>query len=151
MIDFGLLESFTDWGRLGNEIWADSIGIFQKPIWNEQDYFAFNRKYLAAHEILPLALNTTLPPSLHQKSEPSILQNTEPSILQNIGRGRMTSTMEKIRIEVINQNLPLWFRLRGALSLVLGRKNTLILNNLLGRTQHEEKNSWGTNTNILSD
>ncbi len=143
MVEFKLLESFTDWGRLGNEVWADSIGIFQKPIWDEEDYVAFNRKYLAAHQILPIGSTTILPIPIHEK--------TEPSILSKMGPERLTPTMEKIRIEDINWDAPLYLRLRSALSLVLGRKGTLILNNLLRRKIHGGLTSWGTNTNILSD
>jgi SAM-dependent methyltransferase len=143
MINFKLLESFTDWGRSGDAIWADSIGIFQKPLWSEEESLAFKSKYAAAHEILPLGFNSTPLNEMHLTAEVSTLES--------LGSGRLTSDLEKIRTEDISQDLPIVTRLRLALGIVLEKKNVSLVNQLLRRTSKGSENSWGTNTNMLND
>jgi SAM-dependent methyltransferase len=143
MIHFKLLESFTDWGRSGDEVWADTLGVFQKPIWNDEEQKIFTRKYLAAQSLLPLEIN-----SLELSVNGT---NPQASILRGIGDGRLTPILEKIRLESINQDPPIALRIRQALGMILERKNVSRINQLLGRTPMKAENSWGTNTNILSD
>ena len=143
MINFKLLESFTDWGRSGDAIWADSIGIFQKPLWSEEESLAFKSKYAAAHEILPLGFNSTPLNEMHLTAEVSTLES--------LGSGRLTSDLGKIRTEDISQDLPIVTRLRLALGIVLEKKNVSLVNQLLRRTSKGSENSWGTNTNMLND
>jgi SAM-dependent methyltransferase len=143
MIDFRLIESFTDWGRTGDDIWCDTIGVFQKPHWDSSSRNDFLERCEGAYKTLPSELQL-----------PRKLQSTRlvvESALSSLNGPQITDMLEEIRISSVENDQSLRIRFKIGLKVIIGRKGVRLLRRMLKKPLQQNSNTWGTNKEVLSD
>jgi SAM-dependent methyltransferase len=143
MIDFKFMEGFTDWGRTGDAIWCDTIGIFQKPLWDLSSKKLFAEKCEASYR--------TLPNDLHLPRLPRPSQAVVNSPLESLKDVQITSLLEKIRVGDLDVEPGFKSRLRQSFKILLGKNTVGYLRKFSNTPIPEKTNSWGTNSEVLRD
>jgi SAM-dependent methyltransferase len=143
MIDFRLIESFTDWDRTGDDIWCDTIGVFQKPHWDSSSRSYFLEKCEGAYKTLPKELQ--LPRNLQSNR---LVVESALSSLQGL---QISDLLEEIRISSVEKDQSLRIRFRMGVKVIIGRKGVRMLRKLFKTPVQQTPNNWGTNKEVLSD